>query len=292
MQSALWMLVASLFFSAMAVCVKFAAQYFSALELVGYRGLISVVILMGLMRHQKVPLKSPFLSMQVWRTIVGVVSLLAWFYALSELPLPTAMTLNYMSSIWVAAFLLGGSLLSNQTKIDSRLILTLLCGFAGVLLILRPTIEKKQLWHGLVGLISGMAAAMAYIQVAALGKAGEPESRTVLYFAIGATLVGLVGAAIQGFNPITLTGLAWLIPIGVLASLGQLLMTRAYSSGNTLLVANLQYSGILFSAIWSILFFNDHPAPMSWAGMGLIIASGVAATVLRVKAGVVGDPGK
>jgi len=77
---------------------------------------------------------------------------------------------------------------------------------------------------------------------------------------------------------------AWLVPIGILASLGQWGMTRAYSRGSTLLVANLQYAGIVFAALYSLLLFGDKIAPLGWAGMGVIVASGVASTVLRTRA--------
>jgi len=76
----------------------------------------------------------------------------------------------------------------------------------------------------------------------------------------------------------------WLLPIGVLAALGQLCMTRAYSSGATMLVANLQYSGIVFAGLFSLLIFGDHLPLIGWLGMGLIVASGIAATVLRARA--------
>jgi drug/metabolite transporter (DMT)-like permease len=66
--------------------------------------------------------------------------------------------------------------------VDGRLVLMVVLGFAGVALILRPTIEHNQLWHGLTGLMSGMLSAMAYLQVTALGRAGEPEVRVVSYF--------------------------------------------------------------------------------------------------------------
>jgi drug/metabolite transporter (DMT)-like permease len=73
--------------------------------------------------------------------------------------------------------------------------------------------------------------------------------------------------------------------VGVLAALGQLCMTRAYASAKTesgtLLVANLQYSGIVFAAIYSVLLFGDRIDASGWAGMGLIVCSGIAATVLR-----------
>ena len=73
----------------------------------------------------------------------------------------------------------------------------------------------------------------------------------------------------------------WLLPIGVLAALGQLSMTLAYSKGATLVVANLQYSGIVFSALYGLFLFGDQIPLIGWAGMGLIIACGIAATALR-----------
>ena len=76
----------------------------------------------------------------------------------------------------------------------------------------------------------------------------------------------------------------WLLPVGLLASLGQLCMTRAYSQGATLVVANLQYSGIVFGVLYSVLLFDDVIPWIGWAGMALIIASGIAATVLRARA--------
>ena len=80
----------------------------------------------------------------------------------------------------------------------------------------------------------------------------------------------------------------WLLPIGVLAAAGQLCMTRAYStaktSRGTLVVANLQYSGIVFAAIYSVVLFNDQIPPIGWLGMVLIVGSGIVATVLRARA--------
>ena len=159
--------------------------------------------------------------------------------------------------------------------------LTVLAGFSGVIMILRPTIEQNQLFAGVIGLLSGLGAALAYIQVAALGRLGEPESRTVFYFSLGTTVVGGVAVLLTGATAWTWPHALWLLPIGVLAALGQLCMTRAYSSGATLLVANLQYSGIVFAALYGLFLFGDQIPLIGWAGMALIIASGIAATALR-----------
>ena len=65
-------------------------------------------------------------------------------------------------------------------------------------------------------------------------------------------------------------------------------MMRAYStaktSRGTLVVANLQYSGIVFAAIYSVVLFNDQIPPIGWLGMVLIVGSGIVATVLRARA--------
>jgi len=288
---ALWMVLGALFFATMAVCVKFASAYFNAAELVFYRGLLGMLSMWLLARRQGVALSTQYAGMHAWRSLVGVISLGAWFYAIAILPLATAMTLNYMSSVWVAAFLIGGALINWNPRSGAStalrqgpLVLTVLAGFAGVVMMLRPTIEQNQVFAGLVGLLSGFTAAFAYMQVMALGKLGEPESRTVFYFALGSAVAGGAAMLVTGVSPWHWQHALWLLPVGLLASLGQLCMTRAYSQGATLVVANLQYSGIVFGVLYSVLLFDDVIPWIGWAGMALIIASGIAATVLRARA--------
>lgn len=285
---ALWMLLASLLFATMGVCIKFASGYFSSFEVVFYRGLIGLVFMTGLIRARGVSLATPVPSMHLWRSLVGTTALTTWFFSIAALPLATAMTLNYMSSVWIAAFLVGGALLLQRQgepiHNQGPLLLSVLAGFAGVALMLRPTMDDNQLWGGLLGLLSGIFSALAYLQVSALSKAGEPETRTVFYFSAGATLVGAVGMMIDGASSLNTAIAWWLIPIGLLAVLGQLCMTRAYASGATLVVANLQYMGIVFAGIYSIVIFGDQLPLSGWAGMALIIASGIVATMLRQKA--------
>lgn len=285
------MLAASLFFATMAVCVKFASAWFNASELVFWRGLIGMGMMALWARSRRVPLATHYPGMHAWRSLVGVLSLGAWFYAIADLPLATAMTLNYMSSVWIAAFLVGGALIAWNPRSGAplpgrqgTLALTVLAGFAGVVLMLRPTIEQHQVFAGLVGLLSGLLSAFAYLQVMALGKLGEPEERTVFYFALGSAVAGGIGMLAGGISPWDWGGALWLLPIGLFASIAQWCMTRAYSQGATLVVANLQYSGIVFGALFSVLLFGEHIPLAGWLGMALICCSGIAATVLRARA--------
>ena len=284
---ALWMVLASFLFASMGVCVKLASSNFNAFELVLYRGLVGMVFMALIVQARGSGLRTRFPGMQAWRSLIGVISLIAWFYAIAYLPLATAVTLNYMSSIWVAAFLIGGALLYSRGPMQPRqglLMLTVLTGFGGVVMILRPTLEQNQLFAGLIGLMSGLLAALAYIQVTALGRVGEPEERTVFYFALGSALGGGIGVMFTGLSEWDWEAAVWLLPIGVLASIAQWCMTRAYSQGPTLVAANLQYSGIVFAALYSLLLFGDQIPLLGWLGMVVIVVSGVVATALRTQA--------
>jgi S-adenosylmethionine uptake transporter len=225
-------------------------------------------------------------SMHFWRSLSGVVALCLWFYAISNLPLATAMTLNYMSSVWMALFLLGGAMALGTSRVDGRLIATVLVGFAGVACILRPTISEQQLWYGLMGLLSGVIAATAYLQVTALGRIGEPEYRIVFWFSTGGIVAGASTLLWSGLHGHTWHGFALLLAVGVLATLAQLMMTRAYGTGRTLVNASLQYLGIAWSFAYGVLLFGDSVTAIAVTGMLLVVGAGLSATLLRSR-----DPG-
>lgn len=281
---ALWMVLASFFFAAMSVCVKFAATHFNTFELVCYRGAIGTLIMVMVCQRKNISLQTPVLKMHVVRSIAGVVSLAAWFYAIAKLPLATAMTLNYTSSVWVAAFLVGSTMWIGTFKSAARQVpvaMTVLLGFVGVVMTLRPSFEQNQFAAGIIGVVSGMVSAIAYLQVAALGKVGEPVERTVFYFSLGSAVAGALCMLVWGTSEWVWTLALWLLPVGILAVLGQWCMTQAYNDGATLVVANLQYSGIVFSAVFGLFLFGDEIPWMGWAGIGVIVLSGIAATAFR-----------
>ena len=277
-----WLIVvASFLFATMGVCVKLASSEYASGEIVFYRGLTGALMMLALTRWRGGSLRTGVASMHFWRCVSGVTALSLWFYSIGNLPLATAMTLNYMSSVWMALFLVGGAVALGSARVDGRLIATVLLGFAGVALILRPTIAQQQLWYGLMGLLSGIIAATAYLQVTALGRVGEPEYRIVFYFSIGSICAGALSLLwAGGWHAHTVKGAALLIAVGVLATAGQFMMTRAYSTGPTLVNASLQYLGIAFSFAYGVLLFGDVVTPMALLGMALIVGAGLSATLL------------
>jgi S-adenosylmethionine uptake transporter len=178
----------------------------------------------------------------------------------------------------VGATLWKGHLLDVKRQLP--VVLSVVISFLGVVMILRPTFEQNQVIAGLVGLASGMIAAMAYIQVAELGREGEPVERTVFYFSLAAAASGALVMLFMGTSEWVWPEAWLLLPIGILAALGQWCMTRAYNDGATMVAANLQYSGIVFSALFGLFLFGDQIPWIGWGGIVIIVLSGIAATAL------------
>ncbi|MEC5217418.1 S-adenosylmethionine uptake transporter [Actimicrobium sp. GrIS 1.19] len=285
MQS-LWMLLATLVFSVMGVCVKLASAYYSTAEIVMYRGLVGMLAIGALVLLRGDSLATRFPGHHLWRGAVGVTSLWLWFYAIAHLPLSMAMTLNYMSPIWIAAILFVGGWTRGALRFEWGLLAAILTSFLGVTLLLQPAMQASQWASALIALGSGMLSALAYLQVRALGKLGEPEFRVVFYFSVVGMLAGFGGTllapgAVQHgtvWHTHTSTGFLLLLGVGLTATIAQMAMTRAYRLGKMLVTANLQYTGIVFSSFWGVLLWQDVLGLEGWLGIAVILLSGLVAT--------------
>ncbi|HZW11651.1 MAG TPA: DMT family transporter [Noviherbaspirillum sp.] len=285
MQS-LWMLFASFVFSIMGVCVKLASEMYSTIDIVMYRGMVGVVFMYTLTRLQNGTLKTSFPLHHLWRGVVGVAALALWFYSIGKLPLATGMTLNYMAPVWIATILFLLGWWRGESKFEWGLTLAIACSFAGVTMLLRPSFQADQWFAGLIGLASGVLSAFAYLQVRKLGQLGEPEYRVVFYFSLVGFIAGLIGTLAGGgtnWDAHSAKGLLLLLSIGITATIAQVAMTRAYRLGSTLVTANLQYSGIIFSSVWGILVWGDVLDWPGWIGIMIILASGIAATYYNTR---------
>jgi S-adenosylmethionine uptake transporter len=272
MQS-LWMIAASFLFACMGVCVKLAAETHTAVEITFYRSFISLLLMYGLVRLRGVSLQTAQWRWQITRGLVGFSALFSYFYAITLLPLATAVTLNYTSAIFLAIYL---ALAGWQTR--HGMLGALGVGLLGVVLLLKPTFHADQLFGGLIGLGSGVLAGMAYFSVRELGARGEPETRTVFYFSLVSTVCAGLWLAFSEVRAVGLKDGLILLGVASFATCAQLAMTRAYSRGKTMMSAALAYSTVIFSSLFGMLIWCELIGPSSWFAIGLIILSGIAAT--------------
>jgi S-adenosylmethionine uptake transporter len=157
----------------------------------------------------------------------------------------------------------------------------LAAGFIGVVFLLQPVFAQDE-WLGAVfGLGSGIISSIAYLNVRRLGELGEPEWRTVFYFSAVSALGGLPWLlAANPFHVIDPSGWLLLVGVGGFGVLAQLCMTAAYKRGKTLVSASLAYSTVVFSSIFGVLLWGETLSWFGWAGVALIVASGLFATML------------
>jgi drug/metabolite transporter (DMT)-like permease len=275
----LWMLVAGFLFACMGVCVKLGAPYFSHIELVFYRSALGLLIVFLLMHHQHVSPATRHWRNHLLRGLSGTAALMLFFYCITRLPLATAITLNYTAPMFLTLL----TMLVYKDKFHLPLTLAIAAGFCGVVLLLHPTLQYDQLLTGLLGLVSGFLAGVAYLNVRQLGTLGEPDSRTVFYFSLTASLGSGAWMLFDTVHPITLHSGLILLGLALTATLAQLAMTRAYRVGKTLVVGSLAYSTIVFASLSGMMLWNETLPLTSWLGMAFIIASGVISLRLSPK---------
>lgn len=270
----LWMLIATFFFALMGTFVKLGGENFTTTELVFYRSSISLFFIMSIMRWNKVSYSSNYIRLHLTRSSIGFISLLFFFYAIKHLPLSTAISLNYTSPLFLGLLMP----LILRRKIKRWLFLAVAIGFIGVFFILKPTFENQNYFAGLVGLISGLGAAMAYLFVTQLGQLKEPDLRTIFYFTLISTFCSGIMMLFDEIHNIQFKYILILFGLGVSATIAQIAITKAYRVGNTLGNAGLSYLTIIFSTIIGVVWFGEFIDWQTAFGILLIIISGIFAS--------------
>lgn len=283
------MVLATVLFAFMGVCVKLASVEATTGQVVFFRGVVGAVLMGVIAWRQGLALATTVPMLHVQRGASGVAALSMWFYVMGHLPLSTAVTLNYMSSVWMAVFLLGSVAWRrwrglSAPRIPPLVLLAVAVGFVGVTLVLRPTVARAQWLEAGVGLLSGVLSAVAYFQVASLGRSGEPDVRVVFYFSLFGTLSGLLMTAVAawqghgGWHHTSTQTWLCLLGAGGFGTAAQVAMTRAYARGDRLVMASLQYLGIAHAFILGVVVFDDPIHLVALLGMVLIVVAGITAT--------------
>ena len=264
------MLAATFMFALMGMFVKLASETGANLpQIVLMRGIPSVIMLLVWARSSRLTLRPAAWRPHILRNIAGLSSMWLGFYALSQLPLATAITLNYTAPLFIAGWMLGWG----GAGMDRVRLFAVVLGFMGVLAVLRPTLNPDMWFAALAGVGAGACAAVAQLQIRSLGRSGEPGWRTVLFFSAGVCITGGVALAFQGWPPLSLGGWATLCGLGLVGLLGQLALTRAFGLGSALLSAALQYTIIIFASVIGFVLWGDTPDSIAVIGMALIVGA-------------------
>lgn len=268
------MLLAGLSFAVMSALAKEVVTFgYGSIELVFYRSLIGWVVLGLWLRLAGQPLfRVAYREMLLRRALIGLAALSSFFYAIVHLPVSVALTLNYTSPLFLAV-LLPWTL---REGVSSLQYAAVGLGFVGVCLLLQPwSTPPADLLAALVGLASGLLAAVAYLHVRHLGALGVSEVHVVVWFAA----IGTLGTGLFAFSgdwqwPAS-EHAPWLLGMGLLATLGQFAVTRAYRNGHAAVTAVFAYSTVFFGSVLDVLIWNHRMSPWAWFGLAITVLAGI-----------------
>lgn len=275
----LWMVVAGLLFACMGVCVKFSAEHNDSGEIVLWRCMVALLMISGMMMLRRQHLGTNHLKSHAFRSLSGFSALFLYFYAMTQLPLATAVTLNYTSPIFFVIW----QIVLRGVRPTRLAWIALLLGFCGVVLLLRPSMDEDHLFGAVLGLISGGLAGLAYFHIKQLGALGEPEWRTVFYFSLFSAVGASAWVSWHGFHWPEPRDMAWLIGAGLFATGAQLALTRAYRLGKTVFSNALAYTTVIFASLFGWMFFGERIDSLGWVSIGFIVLSGVIASRVRLQ---------
>ncbi len=267
---ALFILLAEWFFASMGAAVKLVTAELPSEMAVFMRNLFGLGLMIPLVwRSGLSGLKTTIFPIHLLRSVAGVSAMYCFFYALSQLQLADGMLLKMTSPLFmplIALFWLGEAL-------RKRILIALGIGFFGVVLVLNPEGEFNQV--ALVGLLGGALASLAKVSLRRLGRS-EPSVRVVFYFALLSTLISTVPMFWHWQTPNPQQWALFAL-VGLMGTLGQLLLTRGYAIASASTVSPFTYASVLFGALYGYLFWDEMISLQFIVGASLIALAGVLA---------------
>lgn len=264
---------AGLMFALAGMAIKMAGAHLSSVEVLFWRNLLSLAILMPwILWHWPRSLRPEHGGLMALRGVAVVASLLCYYYAVKALPLAEAVLLNFSSPIFVP--LLGFLLF--RFALDRKVLLAVAVGFAGVALILKPGTDFFRP-DALIGVASGALGGLAAVAVWRM-PADESPVRIAVYFA----LIGIAIAAGPAIvvNPALLPPAeAWppLVMLGLFSTAAHILFARGCLVAPADRVSPLDYTAVFFAAALGWLIWGEGVDGFTAAGTALIVAGGVIA---------------
>jgi drug/metabolite transporter (DMT)-like permease len=265
------MIAAVAAFSLMDGLLKLLAARYPPLQVAVLRGATSLpfTVLPLLLAGRLRDLRPRRWRMHLLRALLYVITLVAFIYAVRVLSLANTYALFLSAPLIIAA--LSVPLL--KERVDWRHWLAILAGLAGVLTMLRPSASGLASLGALAAFIGACAYAVSAIAVRVLTRTDTTAS--VVFWTIGLMTLLTTVLAAPGWVPIAPAHWKLLLGLGLLAAIGQYLLTEAFRSAPPSIVAPFEYTSLLWGigidrVVWEVL-----PSARVCLGGGIVIASGL-----------------
>lgn len=206
---------------------------------------------------------------QVLRGLLLVIGSVFFVSALKYMPLAESTSIAYLAPLLVTLM----SVICLKEKVESARWIAVLCGFMGVLTIIRP---GSNVFTWAVLLPMGNALAFASYQILTRRLAGlESPYTSIFYAGLIGTLLLTITLPYCWVQPKNGLHAAVFIIIGILGGLGHLILIKAYEHAPASRLAPFSYSQLIWVALIGYLAFGDFPDTWSLLGIAILVASGI-----------------
>ena len=265
----LFLILSAFSFSLMSLFVRLAGDL-PTFQKAFFRNLIATIAgAVALAKSGSFKMKKGSLPTLLLRSIVGTVGIVGNFYAIDRMNISDASILNKLAPFFSVVF----SIIILKEKASWKDWLFVIIAFLGAVFVVKPSAEITKSLPALVGVLGGLGAGMAYTFVRKLGQQGERKAYIVFFFSAFSTLVLLPTMIIQ-YEPMTWIQLLFLVLAGCAASCAQFSVTAAYTYAPAKSISVYDYTQVLFTALWGLIFLTE--IPDVWSIIGYVIIIGAA----------------
>lgn len=266
-------------FVGMSSCIKAAGQV-PAGQIVFFRSFFAILPILVMLTWQR-ELRSALVTTRplshIMRGVVGVTSMGLSFFALTRLPLPEAITLNYAQPLLVVVF----SVLFLGEAIRIYRWSAVIIGLVGVCIVSWPKLtlfgdgglDNQQAIGAVAALVAAAISAVALLLVRNLVRT-ERSTTIVLWFSLTSSVAGLLTLPF-GWELLSVEQAAFLVAAGICGGVAQILMTEAYRYAEASTVAPFEYTSMILGIAVGYLAFGEVPTLHMIVGGAIVIAAGL-----------------
>lgn len=281
-RSPLILAVAALLFSVMALCAKAASQHIAGPQLAWLRFLIGALLclLPVAFGYRLQPQSYRALTL---RGLFGSFAVLAYFLAISHLPVGIATLLNSSSPLFVALF----SFLFLRERLPLRTLLALLVTAIGVVLVVLGNAQRHAgtaLFHGsilwaLLGLFSAILSGAAVTTVRSMRQTEGSLEIYLTFCCVGGLLLAVPGTAAWVWP--SARDLFWILAMGLSAAVAQVAMTHALRDVRAVSAALILQITPVATLLLGALFLAERLTPLGLGGAALTLLGITWGTISR-----------
>lgn len=267
------MLLSALIGALNGAVAKFLSQSMDPIEIVFYRNLIGVLIVLYSFKKFSVSIDTSKLHLLILRGVFGALAMVLFFYTIATIPLGEAVVLNKTSPFFVT--ILAYYLM--KESITLRIFFALIIGFIGIIFIMKPFGVEISIEH-IFGVLGGFFAACAYATIKKIKDIYDARVIMLSFMGIGV----LIPLALFLFTPyvhfkIHTDVFIWalIVFMAIISTASQWFLTRAYSISRASIIGVVSYSNIPFAIGFGVILGDSLPDLYTFLGIVLIVIGGI-----------------